>query len=97
MNINGLIRVLTESTEGYFYTTPKMLSENILIEEVNVENDNGELMTDLNLYYYDDLDAKSFQLGSASYPMPLSIYVMVKEIVSLYEAYPLPEFLNIVN
>lgn len=97
MNIKGIIRVLKENEEGYFYTTEKMLANNILIEEVNVDGENGEMRTDLNLYYYDDLDAKSFQLGSEDFPTPIMVYVMVKEIVNLHETSSLSEFLEIIK
>ncbi|MGA3675658.1 hypothetical protein [Lysinibacillus agricola] len=97
MNIKGIIRVLKESGEGYFYTTEKMLADNILVEEVNVDGENGELRTELNLYYYDDLDAKSFQLRSDDLPAPMMVYVMVKEIVTLHETSSLGEFLEIIK
>lgn len=97
MNIKGIIRVLNESSEGYFYTTDKMINDNILIEEINVDDTEGNIRTDYNLYYYDDLDAKSFQLGFSELSTPLNVFVMVKEIVDIYNTSSLSEFLEIIN
>ena len=97
MNIKGIIRVLNESGEGYFYTTDRMINDNILIEEINVDDAEGNLRTDYNLYYYDDLDAKSFQLGFNELSTPLNVFVMVKEIINIYNTSSLNEFLQIIN
>lgn len=97
MNINGITRILTSDMEGYFYTTDKLLSDNILIEESNRYKDNGDIDTWLTLYYYNHEDAMMFTLGIQDNFTPLVVYGMIKEIVALHDSNSLSDFIEIIK
>lgn len=92
MIINGITRILTDSTDGFYYTTEKLFSDNILIEEVNMD-----METWVSVYLYNDIDAMIFTLCIEKSIAPMVVYRMVKDIIDLHETNTLSDFIDIVH
>ena len=98
MIINGINRVLTGNTEGFYYATEKMLANNLLIEESNRDGETEiDIDTWVTLYHYNDNDAMLFTLAIEKSIPSLVVLSMVKEVINLLETNSFDEFLEIMR
>lgn len=98
MVINGIKRVMARHGESYYYSTDKLFSDNILIEESNFLLDGG-IETWVTVHYYNDIDAMMFTLSISSKEMipPITVYRMVKDVVELHETNKFSDFIAILS
>lgn len=98
MIINGINCILTSDEEGVYYSTEKLLANNILIEESKCEKEEGVMFeTWLTLYYYNENNAMLCTLAIEDSIPSIQSLSMVKEVINLFETNSLDDFLNIMR